>query len=148
MNVPLIGISTLSALALTAQQNGYIGTLATSIDARRNQIYGQIFDVSAAGEVLTALTDADALSADAFGVQCQAHPDIALMGTGGAQLVQESNIGLANLSLLDGSCPPDMSAVAQWALAQRVPPQSSPPSPLYLRAPDAKPQASKAIARR
>ena len=144
MDVPLIGISTLSALALTAQQNGYIGTLATSIDARRNQIYGQIFDVSAAGEVLTALTDAEALSADAFGVQCQAHPDIALMGTG-AQLVQESNIGLANLSLLDGSCP-DLSAVAQWALAQRVPKSS--PSPLYLRTPDAKPQASKAIARR
>ena len=46
---------------------------------------------------------------------------------------------------LEATCP-DMTALARWALDQPAP--KEPPAPLYLRGPDAKPQASKAIAHR
>ncbi|WP_180966909.1 tRNA (adenosine(37)-N6)-threonylcarbamoyltransferase complex dimerization subunit type 1 TsaB [Cohaesibacter celericrescens] len=144
LNVPLIGASTLTAMALTAQKNGYVGIMAPVIDARRNQIYGQIFDVPAVGGDLNALSPAAAMSADAFANLCKLHSCLSFTGSG-ASLMPARCENAALLRSLAFTWP-DMDVLAQWALNQDEP--STPPSPLYLRAPDAKPQASKAIARR
>ena len=149
LDIPLIGASTLTALALTAQKQGHVGALACLIDARRDQIYGQIFTLarsqSAAGQPSPDLvTQASALSAAEFARLCHDHSPLALIGSGAA-LVQNCDELLQGLTVLDAPCP-DMQALAHWGLDQPVP--ALPPGPLYLRGPDAKPQASKAIARR
>ena len=142
LDIPLIGTSTLHALALTAHRSGVSGHIACLVDARRNQIYGQLFEVAETARDLVAISDPAALSAEDFASKCQAHADISLIGSG-AELVQACDPTLDAI-MLEPTCP-DMEALALWALDQPAP--SAPPSPLYLRGPDAKPQASKAIAR-
>lgn len=141
LDIPLIGASTLEALALTAHQMTKQGPLAVLIDARRNQIYGQLFAMDDATP--QALTDASALPADAFATLCLEHGVTHLMGSG-STLIKDTNTDLASL-VIDEATSPDMGALASWALEQSVPAVA--PAPLYLRGPDAKPQASKAIAR-
>lgn len=141
LDLPLIGASSLDALALTAKPET-AKPLAVLIDARRDQVYGQLFAMDGNGP--RALTDAAALSAADFAALCLNHQVAGLMGTG-AVLIQQADATLAGLPVEQASVP-DMALLAQWALTQPVPDHI--PAPLYLRGPDAKPQAAKAIARR
>jgi len=141
LDIPLIGASTLEALALTAMSETK-DPLAVLIDARRNQVYGQLFAMKA--DMPNPLTEATALSAEDFAALCIDHQVAGLMGSGAA-LVKEADGQLADLPIVAATAP-DMSALARWALDQPEPLTS--PTPLYLRGPDAKPQAAKAIARR
>jgi tRNA A37 threonylcarbamoyladenosine modification protein TsaB len=69
-----------------------------------------------------------------------------MIGSGVALVRQAANDhGLDDTLGLEATCP-NMTALACWALDQPIPQES--PAPLYLRGPDAKPQASKAIAHR
>lgn len=141
LDIPLIGASSLEALALTIK-GAATEPLAVLIDARRDQVYGQIFTMD--GDTPTALSDADALSAADFATLCLTHKVSRLMGSG-ACLVQQASDQLTALPI-DAATVPDMELLARWALTQPTPETS--PAPLYLRGADAKPQASKAIARR
>ena len=140
LDIPVIGTSTLMALALNAQATGHSGTVGCFIDARRNQIYGQFFTLSKDAAPVPA-TEAEAKSADAFASACQEYANLAMIGNGSA-LVVKSAPSLEASPLLASACP-DMALLAGWALDQAASP--TPPAPLYLRAPDAKPQASKSI---
>ncbi|WP_319533271.1 tRNA (adenosine(37)-N6)-threonylcarbamoyltransferase complex dimerization subunit type 1 TsaB [uncultured Cohaesibacter sp.] len=143
LDVPLVGASTLTALALTAQRRGHQGPLAALIDARRDQIYGEIFELSAQSVSPLSLQEASARSAETFATLCVSRPGLAMIGSGAAE-VRECETSLED-ALIFSPPHPDMAALAVWALDQPAP--LSTPSPLYLRAPDAKPQAASTIAR-
>lgn len=141
LEIPLIGVSTLKALELTARHQGHVGPLACVIDARRNQIYGQLFLPDRPSEPA-------ALAAIDFAAQCldetgQAHADLLIAGSG-VELIKKEQAALADCPFADFVVP-DMAVLAQYGLIAAD--QQQNPAPLYLRAPDAKPQASKAIAR-
>ncbi|TLP47202.1 tRNA (adenosine(37)-N6)-threonylcarbamoyltransferase complex dimerization subunit type 1 TsaB [Cohaesibacter sp. CAU 1516] len=141
LDIPLVGASTLEALALTAMPETK-KPLAVLVDARRNQVYGQLFAMKAHRP--HPLTEAAALSAEDFAALCIDHQVAGLIGSGAA-LVKEEDRQLAALPIAAATAP-DMRELARWALDQPEPRTS--PAPLYLRGPDAKPQAAKAIARR
>lgn len=119
LGVPAVGVGSLEALAADAQ-----GLAAAVIDARREQVYLQVF---ADGEALTApevLPVADARARlDGF----RAGQAAALVGSGGPLLARPDD----RLTAPEGC---DARAVARIASAR--PP--APIRPLYLRAPDAK----------
>lgn len=122
---PCVGVGALEALAASAGSRGFC---AAVIDAGRGHVYLQLFE---AGRPLTApeilpLAEAGERVARARGGRdaCLAGPGAALLAPmiAGAQI-----IGLAA---------PSPEAIAR--LAAHVSP--SPPRPLYLRAPDARPR--------
>ena len=144
LDIPVIGASTLTALALDAQAAGKSGTIGCFIDARRNQIYGQFFCLDGEGCAPKAFTEAKAKTAEEFAPglhgparsephwQWRAPCDRCRAGDKARQCDLPSGFLSA------------YGAIACWALDEPV--AAPPPAPLYLRAPDAKPQASKAIA--
>ncbi len=129
---PLVGVTTLEAIAWPARQEASEGTaIAAAFDARRNEIYLQCFTSEGEGITEPALVSLDEVVARV--------PDQPLlcMGTG-ADLLRDRlqghghDVGLATASAL-----PDARAVAEIA-AHRPADKDHLPSPLYLRAPDAK----------
>lgn len=121
LGVPAVGVGSLEALATEAQ-----GLVASVIDARRDQVYLQVFDE---GHALMA-------------------PDVAPLGVAAARLAE---LGMGRMLTLVGSGAPLLADTAPGAdvmtpegcdaravarLASRRSP--APIRPLYLRAPDAK----------
>jgi tRNA threonylcarbamoyladenosine biosynthesis protein TsaB len=121
LKIPCIGITTLEAMAAAtlAERPGYPALIVT--DARRGETYAQAF--TAAGE---ASTDPALLSLDDAAQLIT--PDITLAGTAAEGLRHHGGV-LATIRQ------PDAAFVAQLALTR---PDTGPPRPLYLRAPDAK----------
>jgi len=132
-NLPLIGITTLAAVAepvaLSADE-----TLAVSFDARREEVYFQMF-----GTGLRALDEPRLLGVKEAAAVLPANK-IVLAGTG-APLLQ-ARLAPARYRLSEAPAQPDALSVARLALLRlsQADLQSfrSFPSPLYLRAPDAK----------
>lgn len=140
LDIPLVGLSTLKALELTARAHGKEGTICAAIDARRGQIYCQLFDQQGEGE-------AKALSLEDLLQELSERQHVSLIGSAtdlirSAQAQQEQPTNPEEPVLPQV---PNMAIVTKWALKQPKPKAS--PAPLYLRAPDAKPQVGKAIAR-
>lgn len=143
LDIPLIGLSSLKALELTAREQSDQEVICTAIDARRQQIYFQLFDRSIPSQPL-------ALSLEECMQTLASVKNMALIGSA-AEMIR------GNLSEQDEEAEKgprtellspqvaDAKLIAQWALDQPISQES--PSPLYLRAPDAKPQTGKAIAR-
>jgi len=117
---PVVGVSTLQALAWSAQ--GEVGgPVAAVIDARRGEVYLQLFrNGGPAGEP-------EALGLDEARTRLDG-ASWTLVGSGAPLLMP----GMASV-LAD----PDPAALA--ALTIRLDPAKHPPRPLYLRAPDATP---------
>ena len=123
---PVVGVSALDGLAASAPAAHAVAAL---IDARRGQVYAQ-----AEGEP-------EALTLDAAGARIEAlGPGVVLVGSGAA-LFADVAPGLQRMGL-DGPSP---EALAR--LAAEADPALAAARPLYLRAPDAKPQDGKSIAR-
>jgi tRNA threonylcarbamoyladenosine biosynthesis protein TsaB len=118
---PVVGVGTLEALALSARRTGLV---AAVVDARREQVYLQLFSDGAALAEPEAITALDA----AARLKASGGPWL-LVGTGGA-LVEPYLDG----ARLDARAAPDPVAVAK--LAGEAP--LGPAKPVYLRAPDAK----------
>lgn len=119
--VPVVGVSTLDALAASVDGEGPTAAL---IDARRGQVYARFWR---GGE---AQGPAGALSIEAATARVRAlGPDVRLAGSG-AGLVAE---GVA----ATGPDGPSPEALARLTAA--ADPAANPPRPLYLRAPDATP---------
>jgi len=120
LGVPVIGISTLAALARSADNGA--GSTAAVIDARRNQVYLQTFRDGVPAMAPTALAlDAarDTLS-------------------GGDWIWTGSGVSLVTNALAtDPITVPTPAALADLTVA--ADPEAAPPTPLYLRAPDATP---------
>lgn len=128
---PVAGISTLDALAASVlnQENGVV---AAVIDARRGQVYTRLFRNG------VALGEAEALSLEAARARILAEAGATkptLVGSG-VPVLTEAFPELADARLHPLPAP---SPEALAALTMAADPATSPPQPLYLRAPDATP---------
>lgn len=132
LDIPCVGVSTLAVVAETerrAQPAGETRPLAIALDAKRGEVYLQIFDAEA-----RPLTEPAALTiAEAADAVRAAEARVA---GSGAALLTGGEAGAAD-RLLVGVAAELGSLVSQ----------DEPPKPLYLRGPDAKPQTGFALAR-
>lgn len=118
LGVPVVGVSTLAALARSA--DGDEGPTAAVIDARRGQVYLQLFADGGPASEPEALSLEDAVAR-------LAGRSWRIVGSGAAL------VGGAQSTLTA----PDPAALA--TLTAAFDPATNPPRPLYLRAPDATP---------
>jgi len=133
---PVVGVGTLAAIGARARMlAGDVPTLAV-LDARRDEIYGQLFD--AAGAALTTP------AVGPVGYFAALVDDGVVLAGSGAALVAASVGGSARIVHEESA--PDIAVLVGLGLAAPVSP--GPPRPFYLRPPDAKPQTSAAVARR
>jgi len=123
---PVVGVSTLDALAASADAAPGSGDVAALIDARRGQVYARFWrDGVADGppEALPLDQAAERIAALRSGA--------ALVGSGAALFAEAPGALILDL--------PGPSPEALARLAAGLDPAAAPPSPLYLRAPDATP---------
>jgi tRNA threonylcarbamoyladenosine biosynthesis protein TsaB len=130
-----VGIGTLAVHAEAARAAAGAVPVVVAVIAGRGEVYAQRFatDGSAEGEPRLAapLTFASLIT-----------PATVIAGSGADALIAATGADNA-VAHRDGS--PDLAALLR--LAERVPPQAEAPRPLYLRPPDAKPQAAAKVAR-
>ncbi|MDL2404640.1 tRNA (adenosine(37)-N6)-threonylcarbamoyltransferase complex dimerization subunit type 1 TsaB [Rhizobium calliandrae] len=130
LNVPAVGVTTLEVMAAAARETNPGKSVLAAIDAKREEIYLQSFDVDghSLDEPRAVTIDEARAIADAFdGVP-----------TGSA---------VARLSGSPPSARPDAFPIATVARLGAAKSVSEKPKPLYLRGPDARPQAGYAVAR-
>lgn len=120
---PVVGVSSLDALAAS----GGGEAAAALIDARRGQVYARFWTNGLARGA------AEALSLEAASARIADLPPGAMLIGSGAALFAEAFPGLTQAPLAG----PAPEALARLAAA--ADPATSPPRPLYLRAPDAAP---------
>lgn len=120
---PVVGVSTLDALAASAEG----ADVAALIDARRGQVYARFWRDGVADQA------AEALSLEQAADRIAALPSGAVLVGSGAALFADTVRDAVSLDLAG----PSPEAIARLAAA--LDPASAPPSPLYLRAPDATP---------
>lgn len=127
---PVVGVSTLDALAASVEATGLVGTV---IDARRGQVYARLFRDGA------ALGAAEALSLEAAAdriLDAAAGTTLTLVGSGAGVLSETFPERLAEAALRPLAAP---TPAALAALTLAADPATALPRPLYLRAPDATP---------
>ncbi|MBN9010370.1 MAG: tRNA (adenosine(37)-N6)-threonylcarbamoyltransferase complex dimerization subunit type 1 TsaB, partial [Rhizobiales bacterium] len=134
--IPVVGIGTLAALAESAREEAGAVPVLAVIDARRDEIYAEAFaaDGSPLGEPVVVPARAAA---------AMLGPGMQLAGSG-SDLVRAA--AGRDVPVIHRDASPDIAAVLR--LAEVAPAPVAPPKPLYLRPPDAKPQASARVARR
>jgi tRNA threonylcarbamoyladenosine biosynthesis protein TsaB len=133
---PIVGIGTLEVVAEAARTRAGAVPVMAVLDARRDEVYAQAFD--AAGRPLR-----EAEAGPAAGFAARLADGMVLAGSG-AGLVAAAAGQPAGPVHADIS--PDIAALVRLGLAAPAP--AGPPRPLYLRPPDAKPQAAAVVARR
>ena len=127
LGVPAVGVSTLSALAA---DRGAGSPLLVAMDAKREEVYWQSFAADGGETSLPAIASVEEARAVA------ARHDGALAGSAAPLLrdgapVQTDGVSIATIARLGAHLDPEKHL----------------PKPLYLRGPDAKPQAGFAIRR-
>jgi len=138
---PIIAATSLEAIAhaagnrLSADQ--LRGPLTVAMDARRGQLYCQQF---ARGR---AVSDAQVMSPEDCAATLPHEASIAVGS--GARLLAEAAGAAHHVVALEPDLLPDAADLA--AICAEKAPESAPLTPLYLRAPDAKPQDGFAVAR-
>lgn len=135
---PAVGIGALAVHAEAARDANGAKPVLTAIAAGRGQVYGQIFasDGIEAGPAQAASPE---VLAALFA------PQMMLAGSG-ADLVLAALPMDVRPVVAHRNASADVAALCR--LAERAPTATTPPRPLYLRPPDAKPQASARIAHR
>ena len=131
LGIEAVGVTTLAVLAAIHRETGADQPVFVAMDAKRGEVYAQVF--AADGAVLSepvelAIADAEALPAR-YGA--------AVAGSGAPLLA-----GAA-----EGSGPDHFSIAHVARLGADLQPGAARPKPLYLRAPDAKPQTGFALSR-
>lgn len=130
---PVIGVSTLEALG--AEGGDGRDPVIAAIDARRDEIYAQIFAADG-----TAMTSPMVAAAGIVADLAPAGP-VRVIGSGAPTLAAER----ALFRQVGAAAVPAIATIARLAAMKPIP--GAPPSPLYLRGPDAKPQGA-ALAKR
>ncbi len=138
LEIPIVGVSTLVAFAAPLLDQPPLGVIVSAIDAKHGSVYLQAFESS--GRPLFAPRVAslrDAVRAIGRGA--------ARMAGDGAQAlaIEAQRAGL--VCDVSAAAFPDIVAVARIGLASNA--ADCPPSPLYVKPPDAKPANADAIAR-
>jgi tRNA threonylcarbamoyladenosine biosynthesis protein TsaB len=129
-HVPVVGVTTLSALlaSLVADENRRV--LAAAIDARHGQVYFQ--SIAPGGQSIVAPTLVRARDA----ARLMGSGPAVLVGSGAAAVAAE--MAGSDIIVQDTKPFPDVLWVARLGLV--ADPAQALPKPLYLRGPDAKPQ--------
>ena len=136
-DLPVVGVSTLAAFA--APWLGMQQIVAAAIDARHGNIYVQAF-APGGRSILTPrlMTPWEAVRAIGAGPIC-------LTGSGAALLAAEALAAGIEARIYGDLHAPDILQVARLGLV--ADPATAPARPFYLKAPDAKPIAVRAIQR-
>jgi tRNA threonylcarbamoyl adenosine modification protein YeaZ len=138
LKVPAYGVNTLSALAEEARARFPARRIVASIDARRDELY--VEDHAADGTL--AFGPAIVPTGQASGLLAGERPVLA--GSGAAVIAEGADPSLFDLA--GGAATADIAHYARLAASGRH--VNSPPKPLYLRGPDARPQGGFALPRR
>jgi tRNA threonylcarbamoyladenosine biosynthesis protein TsaB len=131
---PVLGLTSLEALAAGAQPAANGHSLLVAIDARRGEVYGQAFDAA-----LKPLCDAFAGSPAAAAEAIPEGP-VLVLGSGAALVREALAAERPGLRFSPGDEQPDAAVIAARAadLAAGEELGLRPPVPLYLRQPDAR----------
>lgn len=133
LGVPVIGIDTLSAIAVNAPATD--SPLLVACDARRDEVYAALFDAS--GKLLQQPT---VISVEACLHLLPSDP-VQVLGTAADTLIGAST--RSDITRGRAGDLPDAANFGRRGL--ELPDTGAMPVPLYLRAPDAKPQKATAI---
>jgi tRNA threonylcarbamoyladenosine biosynthesis protein TsaB len=128
----IVGVSTLAALAAPLIVDPFDGVVAAAIDARHGQVYVTAYGPD--GRTLLAPRRAGAHEA----LRALGDGPLKLVGSGAALLAKEARGSGLSAEIASDAAAPDIAFVARLGLAAN--PESAPARPLYLKAPDAKPQ--------
>ncbi len=136
LDIPLIGVTALEALAADVESERAV--LAV-LDARRGEVYAQLFVSGNEPPEARAMPPEEAM---ALAIENRA----VLAGSGAEIIAGRPGFDMSGLTIAQTSSTPDIETIAR--LGARRAPDATPPGPLYLRSPDAKPQQGFAVARR
>jgi tRNA threonylcarbamoyladenosine biosynthesis protein TsaB len=137
---PAVGLSTLAGLAAPHIAGNEDTPVAAAIDARHDCVYLQVFGPDGRTVVMPRLAPlAEAVAAALTG-------PARLVGSAAAHLAQAWPVDEAPPTLVDQRRAPDIAWIARLGAAAAD--GESPPRPLYLRAPDARPQEASRLPRR
>ncbi len=130
LNIPLIGLTTLEVVAQNAVVAGLEGRIAVAHDARRGEVYMQIFEVADGGAL--AITDPAAVPLAHVAAKLSAVR--AVVGTG-VELIRRF---LPAILFPDIAAQPNAGMIGQMAYDRwHIGEKPAAVMPLYLRAPDA-----------
>ena len=138
LGIPAVGISTLDAIAAETRQNFPGLPALVALDARRGEVYAASYDAS--GQVVA---DARITTVSALAAQMKSGRHV-LAGSA-AHAVAAVARGEAVFDFGSTSATAGIAVFARLGAQSGVPDEA--PKPLYLRAPDAKPQTGFAVAR-
>lgn len=137
---PVVGVTTLAALAAPFLAMDDSLPVVSAIDARHDHVFLQMFGTG--GRTLIAprvMAAKDAARSVAIGA-------VRIVGSGAAQVAEMWPPGETSPVAVEVMAAPDVAWVARLGAA--ADPSQAEPRPLYLKAPDAKPQDAARIARR
>lgn len=135
--IPVVGVSTLAALAAPAILKESHGLVVAAIDARHGSLYFAAFD----GDGRAVVPPQHAVLRDVMR-ELGAGP-LRLVGPGAAILAAQARAVGLSAEVASNRPAPDIAFVAKLGLL--ADPHNSPARPLYLKAPDAKPQGAKHV---
>ncbi|HWW48345.1 MAG TPA: tRNA (adenosine(37)-N6)-threonylcarbamoyltransferase complex dimerization subunit type 1 TsaB [Xanthobacteraceae bacterium] len=128
---PVVGLTTLAAYTAPIVAEDGDNPVIAAIDARHGQVYYQVVDGNGATLVSPRVAPIEeVLEAARFGSPC-------LVGNAAAILAERWPKDAPRPARVDPQPAPDVAWVA-W-LGAAVRPETAPPRPTYMRAPDAKP---------
>ena len=128
LEIPITSMTTLEAIARNVKHNPERLPIVSVIDARREELYLQVFDADFAPITEALLTPVKETAAHLPPGPCL------LVGTGAELVADEGHDCLP----AEADPLPDAELVALHAPVEPLP--AEPPEPLYLRPPDARPQ--------
>jgi tRNA threonylcarbamoyl adenosine modification protein YeaZ len=138
---PAFGLTTLAAFAAPHIAADESAGITVAIDARHQHVYMQVFGPG--GRTIVAPRIA---SAEEAARMARTHVATNLAGTGAAMLAAAWPAREKPPVIVDERRAPDIVWVGRLTVAANE--SASPPKPLYLRAPDAQPQAAARLPRR
>jgi tRNA threonylcarbamoyladenosine biosynthesis protein TsaB len=139
-DIPVIGVSTLSAYAAPYLGADDVSPLVAAIDARHQHVYLQVFGPGGrtlVGAKLAPLAEA---------VRAASEAPARIVGSAAQSVADALRATAPKPVTVDARDAPDITWVAQ--IGAMAPEGSAPPKPQYLRAPDAQPQNAASLPRR
>jgi tRNA threonylcarbamoyladenosine biosynthesis protein TsaB len=131
-HVPVVGVSTLAALAAPLILDAQPGLVVPAIDAKHGSLYFAVFGPD--GRALVAPRVGSLREA----VRLLGTGPLRLAGSGAPALAIETKAAGLTTAIIGETGAPDIVYVARLGLL--ADPTGAPPRPLYLKPPDAKPQ--------
>ena len=137
---PVVGLTTLAAYAAPLLAQHDQTSVTAAIDARHDHVYLQVFGPG--GRMLVA----PRIIAVRDAVRAAAHGPARIVGTGARMIADNWPADEPPPVLVEDQRAPDIVWVGRLGIAMNA--EAAPPKPLYLRAPDAQPQAAARLPRR